>query len=102
MCVCVCEREGGVCALNIIFLCMSNKEPFSLCHSPSLTFCLSLSFLLSVFLSHYFIIFLTLSLSYAECHIKATYAEFHFAEFRYAECHYAECRGALSKMSSVN
>ena len=32
-----------------------------------------------------------LSVTYAECHILALYAE-----CRYAGCHYAECRGALS------
>jgi hypothetical protein len=37
---------------------------------------------------------------YAECHIKAPYAECryaecHYAECHYAECHYAECRGAF-------
>ncbi len=30
-----------------------------------------------------------LTVAYAECHIKAPYAE-----CRYAECRYAECRGA--------
>jgi hypothetical protein len=30
-----------------------------------------------------------LTVTYAECHIKAPYAECH-----YAECRYAECRGA--------
>jgi hypothetical protein len=30
-----------------------------------------------------------LTVTYAECHILAPYAE-----CRYAECHYAECRGA--------
>ncbi len=36
------------------------------------------------------------SVIYAECHIQALFAEFHYAECRYAECHFAECRGALS------
>ncbi len=31
-----------------------------------------------------------LTVTYAECHIKAPYAECH-----YAECRYAECRGAI-------
>ncbi len=31
-----------------------------------------------------------LTVTYAQCHIKAPYAE-----RRYAECHYAECHGAL-------
>ncbi len=33
-----------------------------------------------------------LTVTYAECHIKAPYAECH-----YAECRYAECPGALRK-----
>ncbi len=40
-----------------------------------------------------------LTVTYAECHIKAPYAECHikapYAECRYAECFYAECRGAI-------
>jgi hypothetical protein len=32
-----------------------------------------------------------LTVTFAECHIKAPYAE-----CRYAECRYAECRGAPS------
>jgi hypothetical protein len=32
----------------------------------------------------------TLTVTYAECHKKAPYAECH-----YAECRYAECRGAI-------
>jgi hypothetical protein len=35
-----------------------------------------------------------LIVTYADCHIKAPYAECRYAECRYAECHYAECRGA--------
>jgi hypothetical protein len=40
-----------------------------------------------------------LTVTYAECHIKAPYAECryavcHYAECRYAECRYAECRYA--------
>jgi hypothetical protein len=39
-----------------------------------------------------------LTVTYAECHIKSSYAECHYAECRYVECHikapYAECRGA--------
>ncbi len=34
-----------------------------------------------------------LSIIYAECHIKATYAEF-YAECRRTECRYADCHGA--------
>ncbi len=34
-----------------------------------------------------------LTVTYADCHLKATYAEFH-----YAECRYAECRGALKNV----
>ncbi len=34
-----------------------------------------------------------LSVTYAECHIKALYAECFFAECHYAEFHYAVCRG---------
>jgi hypothetical protein len=33
-----------------------------------------------------------LSVTYAECHMKALYAE-----CRYAKCRYAVCRGALSR-----
>ncbi len=28
-----------------------------------------------------------LTVTYAECHIKALYAECHYAECRYADCH---------------
>ncbi len=35
-----------------------------------------------------------LTVTYAEWHMKAPYAE-----CRYAECRYAECRGALEKMT---
>ncbi len=35
-----------------------------------------------------------LIVTYAECHIKAPYAEFRYAQCRYAECRYAECRYA--------
>ncbi len=35
-----------------------------------------------------------LTVTYAECHIKAPYPESRYAECRYAECRYAECRGA--------
>jgi hypothetical protein len=35
------------------------------------------------------------TVTYAECHIKAPYAEYHYGECRYAERRYAECRGAL-------
>ncbi len=48
-----------------------------------------------------------LTVTYAECHIKAPYAECRYAEChyaecryaecRYAECHYAECRGVVVK-----
>jgi hypothetical protein len=34
------------------------------------------------------------TVTYAECHTKAPYAECHYAECRYTECRYAECRGA--------
>ncbi len=36
-----------------------------------------------------------LSISYAECHIQALNAEFHYTECHYSDCHYAECHGAL-------
>ncbi len=36
-----------------------------------------------------------LTVTYAESHIKAPYAECHYAECRYDECRYAECRGAI-------
>ncbi len=35
-----------------------------------------------------------LTITYAECHIEAPYANCRYAECHYAECHYAECRGA--------
>jgi hypothetical protein len=38
-----------------------------------------------------------LTVTYAECHIKAPYAECH-----YAECHYAECRGSFSDHSRIH
>ncbi len=36
-----------------------------------------------------------MTVTYAECHIKAPHAECHYAKCHYAECHYhyAECRG---------
>ncbi len=34
-----------------------------------------------------------LSFAYAECHIKALYAECHCAECCYADCHYTGCCG---------
>jgi hypothetical protein len=37
-----------------------------------------------------------LSVTYAECHIKALYSECRYAECHYTECRYAECRGALN------
>ncbi len=42
-----------------------------------------------------------LTVTYAECHIKAPYAECCDTEYRYAECHYAECRGAAVNMALV-
>ncbi len=36
-----------------------------------------------------------LTVTYAECHIKAPYADSLYAECRYAERRYAECRGTL-------
>jgi hypothetical protein len=36
---------------------------------------------------------LMLSVIYAQCHMLASFAEFHYAECRYVECRYAECRG---------
>jgi hypothetical protein len=36
-----------------------------------------------------------LTVTYAECHIKAPYAECHYAECPYAECRYAECRSVI-------
>ena len=48
-----------------------------------------------------------LTVTYAECHIKAPYAECRYAECRYAECHYAkcryaECRGAILSNVTCN
>jgi hypothetical protein len=34
-----------------------------------------------------------LIVTYAECHISTSYAEWRYAECCYAECRYAECRG---------
>jgi hypothetical protein len=42
-----------------------------------------------------------LTVTYAECHTKAPYAECHFAECRYTECRYAECRFAECHLLSV-
>jgi hypothetical protein len=36
-----------------------------------------------------------LTVTYAECHIYALYAECPYAKCHYAECHYAECCGAF-------
>jgi hypothetical protein len=36
-----------------------------------------------------------LTVTYAECHIQAPYAEWLYAECRYAEYRYAECHGAF-------
>jgi hypothetical protein len=35
-----------------------------------------------------------LSVTSAECHIEALYADCYYATCLYAECHYAECCGA--------
>ncbi len=40
-----------------------------------------------------------LSVSYAECHIQALYAEGRYAECRYAECLYAKCRSTFLQNS---
>ncbi len=34
-----------------------------------------------------------LSVIYAECHMKATYAEFYYDECRRTECRFADCHG---------
>ncbi len=36
----------------------------------------------------------TLTVTYADCHVKAPNAERFYAGCHYAECRYAECRGA--------
>ncbi len=36
-----------------------------------------------------------LSVSYAECHMRALYAECYYYECRYVECRYAVCRSAF-------
>ncbi len=36
-----------------------------------------------------------LTVTYAECQIKAPYTDCRYAECHYAECHYAECHGAF-------
>jgi hypothetical protein len=38
-----------------------------------------------------------LSVSYAEYHIQALYAECHYAQCHYAKCRYAKLRGAFAK-----
>ncbi len=40
------------------------------------------------------------TVTYAECHIKALYAECCYAKCRYAECRYTEWRGTLSSTVS--
>ncbi len=39
-------------------------------------------------------VWFVLTVTYAECHIEAPYADCHYAECLYAECHYAECHYA--------
>jgi hypothetical protein len=39
------------------------------------------------------------SVSYAECHKLALYADCHYAECYYAKCPCAECRGAIQLSS---
>jgi hypothetical protein len=39
------------------------------------------------------------SVIYAQCYIRALYAEYHHAECRYGESRYAECRGAKKLLS---
>ncbi len=41
------------------------------------------------------------SVIYAQCHIKALYAECHYAECRYAECRYAEYHGTHATAVSL-
>ncbi len=36
-----------------------------------------------------------LSVVYAECHIRAIFADCQYAECRYAQCRYAKCLGTL-------
>jgi hypothetical protein len=45
-----------------------------------------------------------LTVTYAECHLKAPHAECHYAEYRYAECHGAKLPSAnsLALLSSVS
>ncbi len=38
-----------------------------------------------------------LTVTYADCHISAPYAECHYAECHYAECCYAKCRGTFER-----
>ncbi len=45
-----------------------------------------------------------LTVTFADCDLKAPcaechYAECRYAECRYAECHFAECRGAITHSS---
>jgi hypothetical protein len=43
-----------------------------------------------------------LTVTYSECHIKASYAECRYSECRYAERRYAECRGACLLCCQLN
>ncbi len=40
-----------------------------------------------------------LTVTYAECNIRAPDAECRYAECCYAECRYAECRGTLQNVA---
>ncbi len=44
---------------------------------------------------------LMLAVTYAECHIKAPYAECCYAEYHYAECHYSECHGTAFDNANI-
>jgi hypothetical protein len=41
------------------------------------------------------------TVTYAEHHIKALYAESHYAECRYAERRYAECRVTIRRLLKI-
>jgi hypothetical protein len=43
-----------------------------------------------------------LTVTYAECHIKAPYVECRYVECRYAECRYAACRYAACRYAECH
>ncbi len=43
-----------------------------------------------------------LTVTYAECHIETSYAEYRYAEYHHAECHYTQCRYAECRCASLS